>query len=393
MELGLLLFFTGLIPFLYGLFYNFTVFFVTAVLIVIACFTILKNKQIYYKKSVNFYIYSAIVISYLITCIWAVDKEAAFEGFLKHLSCLIVFFILMQLKKDKKKQILELIPYSGAAMCIVSLLLAIIPSTRNAFFTENGRLVGFFQYSNSFALFLLLGFAILINNENKTKTKIALMVILVTGIFLTGSRFTFVIGILYVLFYIFKFLKTKKGKRFAFIAIAISLAVISIIFIFGQNYLRIFRISLNESTLIGRAIYNLDGIKILLKNPFGLGHMGYSYVYPEVQTADYAVKFAHNDLLQQGLDTGIIPMIMLTFLFAYNIFSKKTEKLNRQLLILMFVNLLVDFNMQFAIFEFIFVLLLEQQEAKIIQFKIKSRITSIIICTFAILVFVYFGVR
>ena len=277
-------------------------------------------------------------------------------------------------------------------MLSISCVLALIPNLKDSFFSANERLVGFFQYSNSFALYMLIGICILINKEKKKKNDIILGIALTLGIILTKSRFTFLIGLIYMMYCIFELLKKRKSTKYAAIGIIVLVAIIIIIFAVMQNNIRIFKISLNESTLIGRLIYNLDGLKILLKYPFGVGYMGYSYIYPTVQTANYSVKFIHNDLLQQGVDTGIIPMIILMALWVYNIFSKKTEKLTRQLLIIMFAHLIFDFNMQFTIFEFIIVLLLEQQEIKTIIFKNKNKITNILLCSILIFIYIYFGI-
>lgn len=123
------------------------------------------------------------------------------------------------------------------------------------------------------------------------------------------------------------------------------------------------------------------------------GYMGYSYYYPEVQTADYTLKFIHNDFLQQAIDTGIIPMFMLIYLFASNILSKKSTSYKKEILVIMLLHMLLEFDMQFLVIHLIFVMLLEEKEAYIKCFKIRQAIVTITLLTIIqIGAFIYFGI-
>ena len=65
-----------------------------------------------------------------------------------------------------------------------------------------------------------------------------------------------------------------------------------------QNMGRYLTIFTHNSTLWGRILYQIDGLKMLLKRPAGLGYMGYYFLQPSVQSAAYTTKFVHNDFLQ-----------------------------------------------------------------------------------------------
>ena len=121
--------------------------------------------------------------------------------------------------------------------------------------------------------------------------------------------------------------------------------------------------------------------------------MGYSYYYPEIQTADYTIKFIHNDFLQQAVDTGIISMFMLIYLFASNIVSKKCTDYQKEILVIMILHMLLEFDMQFLVIHLIFVMLLEEKEGKIKCFKIKkAKLTIILLTIIQISIFSYFGI-
>lgn len=262
-----------ILPFWYGLFYEYTAF-IAGILFVILFYKITrKKKQIILKKSTNFYIYVILILSYLITSIWAIDNEMAIEGFLKFLPGIFYFILLMQFESKEKQKIMDTIPISGAVMCIVSYVLGQIPVLKAGLFSENGRLVGFFQYSNSFALFLLIGIVIIANKQEKKQKDLIILLVLIAGILLTGSRATFIFTLLYGIYQIIK--NRKHGKKIAIgIGVIVASAAIAILILgVTQNMdilTRLFQISFSESTLIGRILYYLDGLKIIAKNPFGL---------------------------------------------------------------------------------------------------------------------------
>lgn len=262
-----------IVPFWYGLFYEYSAFVEGIVFLILICKIAIQNKKIIIKNSHNFYIYIVLIFSYLITTIWAIDKEMAIEGFLKFLPGIFYFILLMQFEKEEKQKILNIIPLSGATMCLISYILGQIQIFRDQFFSENGRLVGFFQYSNSLALFLLIGIIIIANKKTKNlKDKIALC-ILMLGILATGSRFTFILTILYGIYQIIKNRKNKK-KILIGLLLVIAVLIVSVILLEITGNIdifeRLFKISLEESSVIGRLIYCLDGLKIIKKNPHGL---------------------------------------------------------------------------------------------------------------------------
>ena len=262
-----------IIPFWYGLFYEYSAFIAGIIFLILFCKIAIQNKKIIIKNSKNFYIYIILIFSYLVTALWAIDKEMAIEGFLKFLTGIFYFILLMQFEKEEKQKILNTIPLSGAIMCLISYVLGQIPALKAHFFSGNGRLVGFFQYSNSFALFMLIGIIIIFNKKQKDlKDKITLG-ILALGILITGSRFTFILTVLYLFYQILKHRKNKK-KILIGVLLAISVLVASIILLQITGSIdifeRLFKISLEESSVMGRLIYYLDGIKIIAKYPFGL---------------------------------------------------------------------------------------------------------------------------
>lgn len=332
-----------------------------------------------------------ITTSYLLTVLWAIDKGMAFWGFLKFSPVLPFSYITMNLEPEDKRCVLKVIPLSGAFMTIVSYLLHLIPDFKK-YFTVAGRLSGFFQYPNSFAAFLICGIVIIAYYYKKLFPKILLLSILIFGVFESGSRIAFAIMILGI----FVLIISIKDKK---ISIAITLILLmgigaSLIYVHvTNNYYTIGRFltsSVNESTLVGRILYYKDALPIILKHPFGLGYLGYSYIIGASQTGVYSVVFVHTELLQFLLDIGWIPVLVFLVALLKTLFSKRIDFCQKLVLSLLCTHALLDFDFQYI--SLLFVLLLTLDFRYGYEVELKSKLSKAL-CV-ASIVFVscfYFG--
>ena len=202
--ISLLLF---ILPFFKGMHDTLTVIIMAAIMIVAIIIKSRKNKEFCCSFDFNFIIILIWTASYLITSFYAVDKGMAFLGALKMLSIPIFLLLYFQydITKERKNNIFKAVSYSGVFMTILSLLLAPFPKFTTFFFASN-RLQGFFNYANSFGIWLLVGVIILLFQKELTKKDIASLIILILGIVLTNSR---AIIILTVLAFIISFFFTK----------------------------------------------------------------------------------------------------------------------------------------------------------------------------------------
>lgn len=383
-----------LIPFLFGLFYDFTVYLVATIFVVMLVTKLIKNNGIRIYFNYCFLSILILTIASLLTCIWAIDKQDAIFGFFRTLTLLLFTIILMNGEKYDIEKSYKIIPISGTIMVLLSIIIKFIPNLSEYLYSDNGRLGGFFQYSNTFALYLLIGINVLVHGKEKIKYKLLQIFILLVGILLTGSRTVFLLTILAFIIYLFvdKSIK-EKIKIFSILIITI---LISLIIVWITNSFetvgRYLTISFNSSTLWGRIIYYKDALNLLKDNIFGYGYMGYSYIYRTVQTANYATKFVHNDFLQIALDYGIIPMIIFLGAIVYSVFSKKTDKLQKIILIIMFLHMLIDFDLQFLVMFLILIAMQDLNKQKNKEIKIEKSIV-IYICFIGILFgYVYLGI-
>ena len=285
---------------------------------------------------------------YLLTALWATDRGIALMGFVKLLP-LSLFTLLLSDGEEEREELLSLLPFVGGAQAVLSAGLMQIPVLKG-FFSVSGRLAGFFQYPNTFALFLLMGVLVLLTKERLRLSDYLCLAVLVGGILYSGSRTTLVITVVFAAAAVLT--GTDKKKRWiALIGIIALIAAAGIYAVAGGGYRTIGRflsISLTESTFLGRLLYWKDGLRLVLQHPFGLGYMGWYFRQFANQTGVYTVQFIHNDYLQLLLDVGAAGFGLFAFMLAAAFFSKKADRRKRLMLLAFGGHLLMDFDLQFT---------------------------------------------
>lgn len=390
-DLLLIQIFLGLFPFLFGGFYEFTAYFAQIFLLAILLIKLLKQKKA--KIYINISSISILFISlgYLISSFYAIDKGMAFLGFLKFTVPLTFLGLLMQYKKEHIIKMLDVIPISGIIMIILSLLFRYIPFLPDAFYLPNGRMGGFFQYSNTFALYLLIGIICNVNSKNSNIKIIITTIILLIGIFLSGSRTVFVLTIISFIMLIVKF---KTLRKYLIIILMVGIGSTFFYAILTRNFSTIGRylsMSLNSSTLWGRILYYKDALNQIMCSPFGVGYMGYSYIQHKIQTGVYNVVYVHNDFLQLILDIGIIPTVIFFIAIVKSIIKSKNYDIQKQILLIIFLHILVDFDLQFMSIFFIVVMTLDIIKGQKIIINV-NRYVNIAITIIVSILYLYFGI-
>ena len=352
---------------------------------------IIKRKKI--RIYLNLSNISLLVISlgYLFSIFYAIDTGMAFLGFLKFTIPLTFAIILMQYKEKHIRKIFNVIPFAGILMIILSFIFKYIPILPDCFYLPNGRMAGFFQYSNSFALFLLIGIIVLVNSKLKKINVILGTAFLLVGIFATGSRLIFLLTILNFIIFIIK----KKSLRKYLIGLICIAILLTLVYTISTNNFNTFgrylTTSLNSNTLLERLLYYKDATIMLLKFPFGLGYMGYSYIQTSIQTGMYSTLYVHNEFLQISLDIGIIPMIIFVVAIATNLITKARFTTQKQILLTIVIHMLFDFDLQFLSIFLILIMVLNICSGKRYIVKANKKITIISIVLIGS-VYLYFGV-
>lgn len=337
--------------------------------------------------------FAVIPTAYLITALWGVDKFNSILGFAKFLPVLFFLLLIMQLEKKTRERLLSFAPVSGAVMTVLSFVLMQFEQLKD-YFSVDGRISGFFQYSNTFALFLIIGIIVNAYEEKFDFKNIIITIVLVIGVFLTGSRTSFVLLVLAVLAVMF-LSENKKYKITVGVIFAVGVLAGVIYYLVSGHYGAVGRFlttSLHAGTLQGRLLYFKDAVRVIAKHPFGLGYMGYYFLQGSFQTGVYSNQFVHNELLQFMLDIGWIPALLLAGVIIKNLFSRKVSVKCKLIIAVISIHSMLDFDLQFLIILFILMLCLDfSRKEKIIKLNKVLSVSSLAVTGVLIAVSLYFS--
>lgn len=333
-------------------------------------FLLLRAKKIYISKSMTSISISLFVFMYFIVWLWAVDRGMAFMGAMKFFPVAVFLFLICQ--KEERENLIALLPLLGSLMTIFSFVMMQFEIFKPSV-TVAGRLAGFFQYPNTYAVFMLVCLLISIfrlNFKQLDWLEILYIIVEIFGIYMSGSRTVFALTI----FSLILVLAARKEKLKMLLGIFLVFGVIAGILFFTEDgrelVLRISGMSTGFSTFFGRILYVQDAVKLILKHPLGLGYYGYYFMQQEIQTGVYSVANAHNELIQAMLDIGIIPGIFLYIGIVKSIFSSRTEARNKIVLTVLLLHSLFDYDLQFLIMWYVLILFIDLGTIK--EYKISG---------------------
>lgn len=325
-------------------------------------------------SSISIYVFA---IMYFVVCIWAIDQGMALMGALKILPVAIFLFLICQNIEEREK-IINLLPMLGSLMTLFSFVMMQFAIFK-PIVSVAGRLAGFFQYPNTYALFMLVCLVISIWRVNLKKVdwiEIVYIVLEVFGIYMSGSRIVFAL----TLFTIVLVAAMKREKIKTLIAILLTLALAGAVLFFTEGgrevILRIFGVSTGFSTLFGRMLYVQDALELILKHPFGMGYYGYYFTQQEIQTGVYSVVNVHNELVQTMLDIGIIPGVLFYIGIMKSIVSSRVDKRNKIVLLIILLHSLLDYDFQFLAMWYVLILFLDFRGIR--EYKI-SNVTKVFV--------------
>lgn len=335
-----------------------------------------KNRKFIMPKGIPLILFSIYIFSFLIVEFWAIDKGMNILGFFKNGSIILFWILLAQYDYDdaKKKACFNTISYSAVASVFISLLLAIF--CKEIFFMNN-RLQGTFMYANSYGIFLLIGLIILLYKDEIIADKkgkiinILMVITLLIGIILTNSRAIYILSLLGILGVALLNIKKTEILKKAFFSLGAFFVLVLLSYSLLNIENRVNSEMFESSEFLTRILYYEDAINMIKQNPLGYGYRGYYYEQTKVQTAVYDTMFVHNSVLQILLDVGIIPTICLIILVLYIFFDKKQSAMNRLILLLLFGHSIIDFDLEFLLFEMILILMLNFKNIELKNEKIK----------------------
>ena len=320
-----------------------------------------RNGKLIIRKDLLTSAVIAVCLGYGLSCLWAVDRGMAFIGFMKFLPVGLYLIYLQQ--QDRVADTLMILPWFGVVTVVITGVGMQFP-VGEALFSVAGRLAGFFQYPNTYAVFLLVCELLMLKKEDRMLWDYIALIILSVGFLYTGSRTAFAVAVLANVAMLF--VLGKRPVRIALLVGVIGVVLLAGLLALDKNSVihRYLTISFKESTFVGRLLYWQDALPLLLEYPFGMGYMGYYYVQQSIQTGVYSVVYVHNDLLQMLLDIGWVPVaLVLTTLVQWG--RRKDVPLADKLIAgAVCVHSFFDFDLQFIGMVFLLVLLLSGTKAE-----------------------------
>ena len=323
-----------------------------------------------------------ILLCGMITVFVGVSHGDSVIGLMRLISIGLYGLVLLQYETEERREAFRIVPDVGVLMTIISAVLYVIPEFRGQFSNGAGRLAGFFQYSNVYALFLLLGLVIYTMEEIDDKADWKAYIyplILLGGILWSGSRITFGLTILMMIYLTAR----KREVRIPYLIIlgmGILFAVtLACIIKETDTFARFMTTFTHTSTLVGRLLYVGDGLKMVLRHPLGMGYYGYYLMQPYEQTGVYVVRFAHNEWLQMALDYGVIAGVAFVVFMVEGLrIAKGTERL---VIVLIALHSFLDFDLQFTVIVWILLLSVDWDREKIIEVRVKGLNAGLIMGT------------
>ena len=289
-----------------------------------------------------------LLVGELTTTFVARDKGVAVIGLVKLLPVLLFWILWNNIEEPTAEEVKDKIGKIVAGITAVSMILYIFPTAQKWLY-QAGRLGGVFQYSNTYALLLLVFLVYHIYKTEKSKIDYLVIIVDLLGIYVCGSRAVMVLAGVVILAGVFRVLKEHKNLKRLAVLLIIAVAAVAIAqLLFKMDLDRVLKVSSYSNSMNERILYWKDAFSAMIRHPLGLGYMGYYFLQPQFQTGNYTTRFAHNDVLQFGLDAGILAAASFAVIFLSGIFAKKNKEVNRVILLLIFFHSLFDFNMQYT---------------------------------------------
>ncbi len=322
-------------------------------------------------RSPALFLAAVLAFFYGVSCFWAVDRGMALFGFCKFLPLPLFVLALLQTEEEEREGLLDTVPVSGGVMTVLSVGLRLVfPVLWDRFYVGD-RLAGFFQYPNTYALFLLAGIVLLAGRGKWDRFRYLNLAVLAVGTLLSGSRTVFFLfGIVII---VFCFVLKGKLRWVLCLGLAALVGATALYAAISGKIPAVGRYltaSFGSSTFLGRILYFKDALPVIARTPFGLGYMGYFYTQGSFQTGVYSVLNVHNELLQLFLDVGWIPAVTAAAFLIRSFFRQKGWP-GRLLLAVTAAHCMFDFDLQFVCIWFILLLVMDTGRGPALVFRNK----------------------
>ena len=348
-------------PFLLGCFFPWGSALISLVLIVLLLLLV-RRGQLWATRSAPFLAAVSIVMFHLGGMLWGTDRGMALIGAVQFLPLPLFVLLLEQYAPDQRTTLLRRMPYAASVMVLLSFLLSRI-SSLESWLLVAGRQAGFFQYPNTYAIFLLFALVLVLFGASLRFGRLPWLVLLTLGILLSGSRIVFFL--LLAVFLIFFIREKSRKARLSVLVIAGAAVLGSILYALltgnRDSIGRFLTSSFTASEFVGRLLYARDAIPVILRHPLGLGYTGYHCLQGSFQTGVYSTQHVHNEFLQLLLDVGWVPAGLFLWALWRGLRSREGGFCRKMLLAVLLLHCLLDFDTQFISITLLLFLVLDTE--------------------------------
>lgn len=375
-----------------GLYFYHMAYTVGAILIGILLGYYIRYKSIYIEKSLNHLVLLVGVGLYFATVFYAVDFGMAFMGALKVLVVYLFYLVITQVKHQHVKTLfMDTVIVCCVIMAFLGILAFYIPFLGD-YFVQNGRLGSVLQYPNTFGLLMIVGILFLVSKNRLNKGSMVGLVLMWTGLFLTFSRSIFIISIGTMVVYV---LYDRRRVHSILWPCLLGMGLgYGVMYTSGLSHMigRIEATSPTVSEWTTRLLYYQDSLAIIEHYPLGTGHLGFFYLQRLYQTgATYFVKYSHSQIIQIGLDIGIIGMALVGIYFIMNMFGKRLAFHEKLAILVLFGHGAMDFDWEFPAVLMVLIMIVYVDQNKIRKLPV-SRGLGYILPIGAVMVYMYMGI-
>ena len=288
---------------------------------------------------------------------FAVSRGAALTGALRLGVWVLFFLYAFTYTPEERQDILTVTARAGALLSLLSSAF-FLWQRAGGFRDPNGRADGPFGYANTWALFQLVCLLLLLLGKERKKPDWPAMAVLLVGIWLSGSRGTFLLLLALAALLGLRTLVLQKRVLPVLAGLGLLLAAgfLANLASGGMVLDRLAAVSLSSSSLSGRLLYWLDGLDLLKRHPLGTGRGGYLYLQPLFQTGPYILRHIHNEYLQAALDGGVLSGLLLAGLVLCLVLRKGVPFRERLAMTAIGLHAFWDFDLQYSAVVFLLLL-------------------------------------
>lgn len=375
---------------LFGGYYDFSVLLAGAVLLPLLLWECRRSGTMCLPVGLEAWCLYGIWLFGLLVIPFSISPGMAFTGFLRQTVWVLFFLCASAYSAQEREDILDVVSYEGALLALISMI-AFVYNNAVGLEDRNGRIDGPFQYANTWALFLLVSLIVLLTKEKKRPADWGAMASLLCGMFLSGSRGVFLLALGMGLAFGGRYL--LQNRRILPLILAVGAVVLigaaAAALSGGMVLNRLKAITLSSSSLNGRLLYDLDGLRMIARHLLGLGRGGYLYQQPLEQTGVYILRYIHNEYLQAALDSGLPAGVLTVTMAAALLFRKGLPVRERAVIAAITAHACIDFDFQFT--AVMFLLLLCGAGGKTRRVPLKAKRVMLALCGSGMAVFCYFA--